>query len=219
VTYPQQPQGGHPPQGGYQQQGGYPPQGGYAPQGGYQQQPGGYGPYPGPPRKNNTGLIVGIGAGVLAIVVAVVLIVVLAGDDDKDAGTAGSTANSTVPGPGLPGGGGNDDAGDGGGSGSGDGGGGGGSGSARELAETTATIIEEQDSSAIDDLACDNAAASSLKKELARLDGMDVTARVTDVEESGSSAQASIALKAGGKTENFTLEMSKEDGKWCASGV
>ena len=85
--YPQgqQPQGGYPqqPQGGYYQQpqGGYPqqPQGGYyqQPQGGYPQQPqGGYPQQPQPPKKKNTGLIIGICIAVVAVIVVGIIFII-----------------------------------------------------------------------------------------------------------------------------------------------
>jgi hypothetical protein len=103
--YPQQPTGGYPPPaGGYPQQptGGYPPPaGGYGTQQyGYgQQQPGGYGNYPTPepPKKSNTGLIVGIVGGLVVIAAALaVLFLVVLKKDDKPTVADSTTAAATV---------------------------------------------------------------------------------------------------------------------------
>lgn len=86
MTFPPQQGNGY----GPQQPGGPPP--GYPPQ-----QPGGYGPYP-PPKKNNTGVIVGVGATVLVAVLALVLVLVLNDDDDgKKGGTAGGGGTFPEP--------------------------------------------------------------------------------------------------------------------------
>lgn len=88
MTYPpQDPYGGQPPSSGFPQQGGYPPpegypqqgpyppplqgypqQGGYPPPGGGYPYPGGYGPQP--PKKSNTGLVVGVVAVVVVLLAA-----------------------------------------------------------------------------------------------------------------------------------------------------
>jgi hypothetical protein len=231
VTYPPQ-GGGYPPQQGNYgpQQGGYgPPQGGYPQQGGYGPPPGyppqqpGWGPpgYP-PPRKNNTGLIVGVGGAVLAAVIALVLVLALnGGNDNKPSDTAGS-ANSggnpsvEIPGPNGPGAtnsGGNDNGGSGGGS-------GGGASSPEALADEVVTIIENHDSSAIDQYACSESNASGLKTELDKLAGLDITATVENVTDDGSTGQATIQMKAStGQSEGFTLEMAQNGGSWCATGI
>ncbi|MQA61894.1 MAG: hypothetical protein GEU86_10435 [Actinophytocola sp.] len=68
LTYPpQDPYGGQPPSGGFPQQGGYPPSG-YPPPGGAYPYPGGFGPQP--PKKSNTGLIVGVVAAVVVLLAA-----------------------------------------------------------------------------------------------------------------------------------------------------
>jgi len=217
VTYP--PQGGYgPPQGG-----GYgPPQGGggygYPPPG-----PGGYGQYP-PPKKSNTGLIVGIAGGVVVVVVALVLVLVLTGDDDSPSKASGDTSEDSglpngIPGP--NGGSGSGDSGDSSDSGdSGSSGGSGGSASTPEdLADVVVEVIETQDEDLIDENACSSSAASQLKSELSQLAGMDVSATVEDVQESGDTAQASIGISLGGETERFTAEMEKDGDAWCVSGI
>jgi hypothetical protein len=214
VTYPQQ--GGYgPPQGGYgPQPGGYPPPG-YPPPG-----PGGYGQYP-PPKKSNTGLIVGIVSAIVVVAVAVVLVVVLTnGDDDKDTAgdnDSGSGESVEIPGPNMPkpGGSGSDSGSDSGGSDSGSGS----ADSPQALADSVVDIIETQDAGAIDPLACNSNDAGELKSELSKLAGMDVSATVEDVQESGDTASASIKMRAGGQSEGFTVEMAKQDGSWCASGI
>jgi hypothetical protein len=136
-------------------------------------------------------------------------VVTLSGGDDKGSNSAGSGGgNPQVQVPPPNGGGGGEDAGS-----------GGASGSAKALAEATVQIIEQQDTSAVDALACSSSAASQLKRELGKLDGASVSASVSGVDESGSTAQARIAMKINGSTQNITLEMSKKNGKWCASGI
>jgi hypothetical protein len=206
----------------YPQQGGYgaPPPPGYPPPGG-----GGYGQYP-PPRRNNTGAIVGFAAVVVVAVVAVVLVIVLTGgDDDKnDTNTASdsgsvSTPAATVPGGSDPSGsdsGGSDSSGsDGGESGSGDGG-----PSPEAMADEVVRIVEQHDTDTIRRYACTEQEAADLYSELARLDGVEVSAEVTDVRKSGDTAQASITMSAAGQTEDFTAEMAKnDDGLWCVTGI
>jgi hypothetical protein len=223
VTYPQQ--GGYgPPQGG-----GYgppPPQGGgygYPPPG-----PGGYGQYP-PPKKNNTGLIVGIAGVVVVAVVALVLVLALTGDDDDSPPNAGNgtSEDSGLPGgiPGPNGGGSGSGDSESGGSGSSDsesggsGSSGGDASSPEALADVVVEVIETQDEDLIDEYSCSSSAASQLKSELSLLAGLDVTATVEDVQESGDTAQASIAMSMDGETEGFTAEMEKDGDTWCVSGI
>ncbi len=214
MSYPQQ--GGYQHPGGYPQQGGY-PQRGYPQQAGYPQQGGGYPPYPPPPRRNNTPLIVGVGLAVVAVVVTVVLVVTLGGSDDKKnpdtaSGEGDTSPSLTIPPPNAPNGGDSNDSGE-------DTGGSKGSTSSRALADATAKIIEDQATNVVDRLACDSFSASQLKSELAKLKGAEVSASVTGVEESGSTAQARISMRVNGKSQTITLEMAKKGGKWCASGI
>ncbi|MBB4912060.1 hypothetical protein [Actinophytocola algeriensis] len=231
MTYPQQ--GGHgPPQGG-----GYgpppPPQGGgYGPPppqqgGGYGYPPpgpGGYGQYP-PPKKSNTGLIVGVAGVVVVAVVALVLVLVLTGDDDDSppkAGGGDTSEDSGLPGgiPGPGGGGSGSDSGDGESSGSGGSSSSGGDSSSPEaLADVVVEVIETQDEDLIDEYACSSSVASQLKSELSQLAGMDVSATVEDVQESGDTAQASIEISLGGETESFTAEMEQDVDAWCVTGI
>jgi hypothetical protein len=51
------------------------------------------------------------------------------------------------------------------------------------------------------------------------LAGLDASATVEDVQESGDTAQASIEILLGGQTEGFTVEMEKDGDTWCASGI
>lgn len=217
MTYPQQ--GGYgPPQGG-----GYgpppPPQGGgygYPPPG-----PGGYGHYP-PPKKNNTGLIVGVVGVVVVAVVALVLVLVLTGDDDDSPSKAGGGDTSEdsglpngIPGP-NGGGSGSDSEGD---SGGGSGSSGGDASSPEALADVAVEVIETQDEDLIDEYACSSSAASQLKSELTLLQGMDASATVEDVQESGDTAQAMIEVTVQGESEGFTVEMEKDGAAWCVSGI
>ncbi|GAB1508536.1 hypothetical protein [Actinophytocola sp. KF-1] len=229
MSYPQQGGYGPPQGGGYgpPQGGGYgPPQGGgYGPpQGGYGYPPpgpGGYGQYP-PPRKNNTGLIVGITGAVVAVVVALVLVLVLTGDDDepsKAGGDGGTSEDSNLPG-GIPG----PNAGGSGESGDSDNGGGssgssGGASTPEDLADLVVQVVETQDEDLIDEYSCTSSGADQLKQELAQIAGMDVSATVDDVQESGDTAQATISVSLGGESETFTAEMEKDGDDWCVSGI
>jgi hypothetical protein len=220
MSYPQGPQyGGYPPQqGGYPQQ---PPSGAFPQQGypqGYPQQPGGYPqpPYPpGPPRKNNNGLVIALAAvAAAAIIGLVVVLIVSGGDGDDSAGTSPTGGDKppagapdvTIPGP-------NGSKPTGGGSGSGSG-----STSARALSEAAVTIMESRDFDEIDRLACSSTSASDLKKDLNRLPpGASVS--LDDVQESGSTAQATITVTVSGRPQKITMEMRKSGSKWCASGI
>ncbi|OQO90534.1 hypothetical protein B1813_13310 [Saccharomonospora piscinae] len=115
--YGQQPGGpyGAPPSGGFPQQGGqYPQSGQYAqyPQGGpyagapgypqqypYNAQQGGYGQPPQPPKKNRTGLWIGLGAGAVAVVAFLVTGLLapgfLLGDDEDSDGSASGGDDTT----------------------------------------------------------------------------------------------------------------------------
>jgi len=226
VTYPQQGGYGPPQGGGYgpppPQGGGYgpPPQGGgygYPPPG-----PGGYGQYP-PPKKNNTGLIVGIAGVVVVAVVALVLVLVLTGDDDDPPSNAGNgtSEDSGLPG-GIPGPNGGGSGGDSGDSGSGDSSGGssGGDASSPEaLADVAVEVIETQDEDLIDEYACSSSAADELKLEMAQLQGLNAAATVEDVQEAGDTAQAMIEVTVGGQSEGFTVEMEKDGDAWCVAGI
>jgi hypothetical protein len=210
----------------------YPQQGGYgAPPPGYPPPPG---MYPQPPRKNNTGLIVGLVSVVVVALVAVVLVVVLTGgDDDKDTASGGlGDATVQVPGPNLPKGSGgagsdggsgssgdsgssDDSGGDSSGGGSGDGG-----PSPEAMADEVVRVVVQHDTETIRRYACTEQEADDLYSELARLDGVQVSAEVNDVNESGDTAQASITMSAGGQSEDFTVEMAKNDGGlWCVTGI
>ena len=170
--------------------------------------------YP-PPRKNNTGLIVGILGGVVVVVLAVVLVIVLANDDK---GGANGLDNDTRPsGPGLP----NGSAGDGDSSDDNSGGAGGDGGPSPEaMADEVVRIVEQHDTETIRRYACTEQEAADLYHELARLDGVEIDAEVKDVTKSGNTAQASITMSAGGQTEEFTAEMMKNDGGlWCVTGI
>lgn len=220
VSYPQQGGYGPPQGGGYgpPQGGGYPPQGGgygppQQPQGyGYPQ---GYGQYP-PPRKNNTGLIVGITGVVVAAVVTLVLVLALNGDDDKPSQAGDGTSQDSnlpngVPGPNA---GGSGDSGNGGSSGSS-----GGASTPEDLADVVVQVVETQDEDLIDQYACSSSGADQLKQELSQIAGMQVSASVEDVQESGDTAQASIEVSFSGESQSFTAEMEKDGDNWCVSGI
>jgi hypothetical protein len=94
------PAGGYPPPaGGYGQQPTQPQYGGYGQQQqpGYgQQQPqyGGYGQPPVPPKKSNTGLIIGIAVGAVVLIGAIIAIVVIATGKKDDTTASAATATS-----------------------------------------------------------------------------------------------------------------------------
>lgn len=185
----------------YPQQGGYPPSGGgygYPPPA-----PGGYGQYP-PPRKNNTGLIVGVAGVVMAAVVALVLVLVLTGDDDSPTASGNGTSGEAGLPNGVPGGG---DAAD-------------GASSPEVLADLAVEVIETQDEDLIDEHACGSGDASRMKTDLARLKGLDAAATLDDVDESGDSAQATVVVSVGGESEAvLTVDMENDGGAWCVSGI
>lgn len=193
----------------------YPPQGygppppGYPPPG-----PGGYGPYPPgpPPRRNNTGVIVGFVGIVVVAILAVVLAVVLTGGGDKE--TASGTQGTTESGSDSESGSGSDSDSSSG-SGSGDGG-----PSPEAMADEVVRVVEHHETETIRRYACTEQEAADLYGELARLDGVEVSASVTGVRKSGDTAQASIKMTAGGQSEDFTVEMARNDaGLWCVTGI
>lgn len=231
MTYPPQQGAGY----GPQQPGGPPP--GYPPQ-----QPGGYGPYP-PPKKNNTGVIVGVGATVLVAVLALVLVLVLNDDDDgKKGGTAGGgvPGGGTIPDPELtytagngsreddggedsgPGSGdsGGADSGPGSGPGSGDSGGdsgGGGAASPGELALTIARVIEENDVDAVEDHACNAKDIHFFERDLEQMKAAIVTARPQAIDQtSDSMAEVVIKLTVDGQKVDYPISMQLQSGAWCA---
>lgn len=202
MTYPQQ-QGGYgpppPPGGGY----GYPPPA-----------PGGFGQYP-PPRKNNTGLIVGVVGIVLVAVVALVLVLVLTADDDSSTTGGSDTSEESGLPNGIPGPNGGD-------SGDGEGGDdpGGGASSPEVLADLAVEVIETQDEDLIDEHACSSGDASRMKSDLARLEGLDAAATLDGVHESGDSAQATVVVLVGGESEAvLTVDMENDGDTWCVSGI
>jgi hypothetical protein len=182
-------------------------------------------------------VIVGIAAVVVVAIVAVVLAVVLAGGDDDSKDTASGTGSApgpaaTVPGGSGPGGSGPGGSGSGdssgsdegdsgsGDSGSGDGESGDGGPSPEAMADEVARVVEQHDSDAIQRYACTEQQAAELNSELARLDGIEISAEVTDVQTSGDTAQADITMSAAGQSENFTIEMAQnDDGLWCVTGI
>jgi hypothetical protein len=173
-------------------------------------------------------VIVGFAAVVVVAIVAVVLVIVLTGgDDDKDT----ASDNGSLPAPGAvvpgPGSGGSDsgsdsggsdtgsDSGDSGDSGSGDGG-----PSPEAMADEVVRVVEQHDTETIRRYACTEQQADDLYSELARLDGVQISATVTDVQTSGDTAQASITMSAAGQSEDFTVEMAhNDDGLWCVTGI
>jgi hypothetical protein len=168
----------------------YPQQGGYgAPPPGYLPPPG---MYPQPPRKNNTGLIVGVVSVVVVALVAVVLLMVLTGGVDvKDTASDSSGGGSGDGGP-----------------------------SPEAMADEVVRIIEQHDTDTVRRYACTEQEADDLYSELARLDGVQISAEVNDVTKSGDTAQASITMSAGGQSDDFTVEMAKNDGGlWCVTGI
>lgn len=166
----------------------------YPQHGGYPPPPGyGHHQYP-PPRKNNTGLIVGVTGIVLAAVMAVVLVLVLTGDDDDP--PAAQNAGHTK-----------DTAGD-------------GTSSPEALAGLAVEVIETQDGDLIEEHACTAADARRMKTDLTRLDGLDASATLDDVRESGDRAQAVVEVSIGGEAEAvLTVDMETDGDTWCVSGI
>jgi hypothetical protein len=209
VTHPQQ-GGGY----GSPQQGGYGPLPGYPPQ-----QPWGYGPHP--PKKPKTGLIVGIVAGVVVVALGLVVVLALRSEGDDKPGTAGGggapPGAPAIPDPTLdytadnaPPGGGAD-------SGPSGGGGGGGAANPGELALTVAQIIQDHDTAAIEEYACNAGEVHYLQQDLAQLDGKDVIARPQAIEQTSETmAETTIKLTFDGQTVDFPLRMQQRDDSWCA---
>lgn len=192
----------------YQQQGSYgygaPQQGGY-----------GHYPPPPPPKKSNTGVIVAVAVVAVAAIVAVVLVLVLNGDDgDKSASDRAKEAISNGPvivtGPGAaPKGGAKPQD-----------GGAGGADSARALADKAAKIIERHATSEVDGVACNSTAASKLKTEMGKIADLQIKVTVEDVTEQGDDAVAKLKLTrtTDGKSDGYSLRMSKQGGDWCLAG-
>ena len=158
---------------------------------------------------------------------ALVLVLTLTGNDDsqKAGGDGGTSEDSGLPGgvPGPNGSGSGEDSGDSPAAGDSSGGGGrGGSGGVSTLeglADLVVEVGETQDEDLIDEHACSSGDAAQLKSELSQLAGVDVSATVEDVRESGDTAQASIEMSLSGQTEGFTAEMEKDGGAWCVSEI
>jgi len=180
-------------------------------------QPGGYGP---PPKKPNTGLVVGIVGAVVVAVLGLVLVLTLSGDDDKSPGAGGTPPGAGIPDPtldqtappgaGAPTGGADD------GPASGDSGPDG-AATPGELALTVAQIIQDHDAAAIEEYACNAGEAHFLQQDLAMLDGMDVIARPGPVTETTETmAEVTITLTIQGETTDYPLRMQERDDSWCA---
>ncbi|ANZ42088.1 hypothetical protein BBK82_45315 [Lentzea guizhouensis] len=214
---PQQDPFGHqgPPSGGFQQQ---PPSGGFGQQGPYgqpgpygQQQPGFGGPgYGGPPpKKSNTGLIIGVVIGVLVLVGGgITAAVLLSGSDSGDSGnSASSDPGSSDSGKS----GGNDDA------------------DVKKVAEEYIGAATSRNESKAKSLMCkaalDEAAElernatedqKKLAEELKKLPVPKLTYKGATV--SGDTAKVKINSVAtfGGKTQNVDVDYTfkKESGKW-----
>jgi hypothetical protein len=233
MTYPQ-PGGYGSPSGGFPQQGGFGPTGGYAQPGGYGPpsggfpQPGGYGQFPpGPPKKTNTAAIVAFCGVLVAAIVSVVLVLVLGGDegaDDKESDSAsgetekksGISVNADYPEVPIPPPNVNrsptnrsprSSTGSSGGS---------GASSADSLARQVAEIIEDKDSSAVDEFACSSTDAYEFKRDLDTLGSVSVTATAGTVTESGSSARTTIYLAMPSETVPYPLLMRQQGSGWCA---
>ncbi|GHF88606.1 hypothetical protein FHX82_001206 [Amycolatopsis bartoniae] len=218
----------YPPQGQYPPPQGQPPQGPYGPpqpyqyqQGQYPQQPGGYPGYPGfpggqPPRRNRTGLIVGVVIGVLVIVGGgITAAVLLSGGDSK---TSASPAPSTQPSrPSATAS----------------------SKSASSRSSTAAAsggigkstpdaleqaIIDaynNRDSDAFQPLSCTPISDSEMQQIRTTMD--QIPAQVTYSEVSppqvtGSSGTLTLQASASGTSKSFQLPISSTSGNWCMSG-
>jgi hypothetical protein len=88
------------------------------------------------------------------------------------------------------------------------------------MADEVVRVVEQHDTDTIRRYACTEQQAGDLYSELARLDGVQVSAEVTDVRTSGDTAQASVTMSAAGQSEDFTVEMAQnDDGLWCVTGI
>ena len=165
-------------------------------------------------------MIVGFVGVVVVAIVAVVLAVALTGSDENEE-TAGGAGGGRVPAPaatlpGDSGGSGSDSGSDGG----GDGGSGDGGPSPEAMADEVVRVVEQHETGTIRRYACTEQEAADLYSELARLDGLEISATVDDVRTSGDTAQAGITMSAAGQSEEFTVEMAKnDDGLWCVTGI
>ncbi|ALG08625.1 hypothetical protein [Kibdelosporangium phytohabitans] len=153
------------------------------------QQPGNPGyppPYPQPPRKNNTALIVGLVVVIVAAVVALVLVLVLR-DGKSDSSTGGT-----------------------GGSGSGDS-----TGSAQALGQKVVDVIQNHSGDEAERLVCKS--DSKFLRTLSSIEGTEVKATLTDVAESGDTADVKFDLTrvSDGKVAKQKVSIKKVDEKWC----
>lgn len=163
----------------------------------YQNNPGYPAPFPGPPRRNNTPLVIGLAVLAVGAVVALVLVLVLKGGDD----------NKTVDGLGnsLPGGGEVS-------------GGGGDTGSAQALAQKVAGLIQNHATSETEKLLCKPDAKFSSKMK--SLEDTEMTVTVKDVKESGDTADVTFTLvrTADSKSADQRMHLSQSGGRWCIGG-
>jgi hypothetical protein len=159
----------------------------------YQNGPGYPPPYPQPPRKNNTPLIVGLAVFAVGAVVALVLVLVLRGGDNN---TSNESGNS------LPGG-----------------GGGGDTSSSQALAQTVAGLIQNHSTAELEKLVCKPDARFS--QRMKSLEGTEMTVTVKEVKETGpttADAVFTLVRSSDNKSGNQSMHMSQVDGKWCIGG-
>lgn len=159
----------------------------------YQNGPGYPPPYPQPPRKNNTPLIVGLAVFAVGAVVALVLVLVLKGGGDASNGSGDS----------LPGG----------------GGGGGDTSSAQGLAQTVAGLIQNHSTAELEKLVCKPDARFS--QRMKSLESTEMTVTVKEVKNTGpttADAVFTLVRSSDNKSGNQSMHMSQVGGKWCIGG-
>ncbi len=160
----------------------------------YPNQPGYPPPYP--PRKSNTGLIIGLIVVIVAAVVALVLVLMLRGGDKSSSG-------QTTP----PGGSGN--------SGSGSGSGGDSTGSAKALGQKAVDVIQNHAMEEAQKLVCKP--DSKFLRSMRGLEGTKLTVTLNDVTESGDTAVAAVTMvrDEDKKSVDQKINLKQADGKWC----
>lgn len=203
--YPQQGQhpGGFPPQYGYPQPGQYP--GDYGGQYGYP--PGGYPPGNGPePPKKKTGLWIGIAAaivvvalGVFAITAFVAPAFLLDDDDNDDDETNGGDSNignsNQHDGPGDHGG-----------------------GEPEEVLGRLIAGVENDDETALTELACADA-DQAVQEAILSTDQVDEMQVIGESEQLGNLMHVPVSTIENGTENTGVIELTQEGGSWCWSDL
>jgi len=133
------------------------------------------------------------GGGVLVIGVVVVLIITLGGGGGSGSGDVAAAGS--------------------------------GSNSAEDVARAAVDAINKQDMNAGKEIACDAAAAGNAPSlsDLGLPPDFKFTAELTDVQENGNAADATVTINVsiGGQkvSQPMTLKLKKDGSEWCMSGV